>query len=462
MHNKSSLRFDYRHPDDFYVGQGKRRRQRAGRFVLALATVAVGIGGAWLYFADSGLRSDEPGATVAAIDAHASRQLPAAEPPPEQIEIAPLPAQAGLGFDSISVIVRNNDTMDRIFRRLELSIADLARMREAPDLRQALDALRPGDEITFKHRDGTLEELVRRLNESQTLQVTRADDGFRANIIENPVEVEIARERVRIDSSLFEAANAAGVSDATALAVATIFGWDIDFVLDIRDGDEFTVVYEKVSQDGTYLRDGAVLVAEFINDGRVYRAIRYERPDGRADYYSPEGRSMHKAFLRAPVNFTRVSSRFNPRRRHPILNRIRAHNGVDYAAPSGTPIRAAGDGRVRFRGVKNGYGRAIELEHGGGITTLYAHMSRFAKSSNFGARVQQGDVIGYVGMTGLATAAHLHYEYRLHGTHRNPQTVQLPEAKPIAPEWRADFAAHAAPMVAELELTKHAPQFAGR
>jgi len=373
---------------------------------------------------------------------------------PGQITMTELPATAGFGFDSIEVVVRRNDTLDRIFRRLDIDVADLARVRELPGIRQTLDALRPGDEITVTHRDGALEALVRQLNESQTLSVQRASDGFQAQIIENPVEVEVVRTRVRIATSLFESATANGVSDQTALAVANIFGWDVDFVLDIREGDEFTAVYEKISQDGTYVRDGPVLAAEFVNAGRVYRAVRYLMPDGRAEYFTPEGRSVHRAFLRAPVDFTRVSSRFNPRRRHPILNRIRAHNGVDYAAPGGTPIRAAGDGRIHFRGTRGGYGRAIVIEHGGSISTLYGHMSRFARGAVVGQRVKQGEVIGYVGQSGLASGPHLHYEYRLNGVHRNPQTVSLPAAKPIAPELREAFALHAAPLVAEIELTK--------
>lgn len=405
-----------------------------------------------LYRTDTTSAATAPPAAIAAPAPEIALATPTGNP--AQITIQELPATAGLGFDSIDIVVRRNDTLDRIFRRLQLDVADLARIRGLPGIRQPLDALRPGDEITLMHRGGALESLTRQLNESQTLSVQRADDGFEATIIENPVEVEIVRTRVRIDTSLFEAATASGVSDQTALAVATIFGWDVDFVLDIREGDEFTAVYEKITQDGAYVRDGAVLAAEFVNAGRVFRAVRYQMPDGRAEYFTPEGRSVHRAFLRAPVDFTRVSSRFNPRRRHPILNRIRAHNGVDYAAPTGTPIRAAGDGRIHFRGVRGGYGRCIVIEHGGNISTLYGHMSRFARTATPGQRVKQGEVIGYVGQTGLASGPHLHYEYRLNGVHRNPQTVPLPAAKPIAPELREAFALHAGPMVAEIELTK--------
>lgn len=455
MQNHSpGIRIDYRDRS-----AGARRLPLWSPLSIGAALLLTGVAILQLGGRPSGAESAATAASPAVEPVTASR---AADKPTAQIQVQALPAAASLGFESIDVIVRSNDTLDRIFRRLKLSLTDLALIRALPGTQQSLDALRPGDEIKVTHRDGMLEGLVRQISESQTLSVQRAADGFLAEIIENPVEPELVRQRVRIDTSLFEAANASGVSDQTALAIANIFGWDIDFVLDIREGDEFIAVYEKVWQDGQYVRDGEVLAAEFVNDGRTYRAVRYVMPDGRAEYFTPEGRSMHKAFLRAPVDFTRISSRFNPRRRHPILNRIRAHNGVDYAAPTGTPVRAAGEGKIHFRGVQGGYGRAIVVQHGGSISTLYGHLSRFAKGSGVGRRVKQGDVIGYVGQTGLASGPHLHYEYRVNGVHRNPQTVKHAAARPIAPELRGDFAMHAAPLVAEIELTKNAALLAHR
>jgi murein DD-endopeptidase MepM/ murein hydrolase activator NlpD len=254
-----------------------------------------------------------------------------------------------------------------------------------------------------------------------------------------------------IDSSLFEAVAKAGAHDQTALALAEIFGWDIDFVLDIQRGDSFTVTYEQLQQDGSYVGDGAILAASFVNQGHEFRAVRYVAPDGTAAYFSPEGRSLRKAFLRAPVEFSRVSSRFNLARKHPVLNTIRAHKGVDYAAPTGTPVRAAGDGRIRFRGGKGGYGNVVEIDHANGVTTVYGHMSRFAKGQAVRSRVTQGEVIGYVGMTGLATGPHLHYEYRVRGVFKNPQTVDLPAAEPIDASLRADFERQSAPLLAALQ-----------
>ncbi len=418
---------------------------------LAVVGLTAGVGG---ILPDSRPASGE--VTIAAVEP----APPSASP--GTITMKPQSVAATLGFDTIEVVVGRNDTLDRIFRRLKLDLSDLATIRQLPSVRQGLDLLRPGDEISVKHQNGELQSLTRQLNVTQTLEVRRASEGFAAQIIENPVERTIERRRGLITSSLFEAADEAGISDQTALEVANIFGWDVDFVLDIRAGDSFIVVYEQLWQDGEFVRDGDIIAAEFVNDGRVYRALRYTLPDGHAEYFTPDGRSLRKTFLRAPVEFSRISSRFNPRRRHPVLNTIRAHKGVDYAAPSGTPVRAAGDGRIHFRGRQGGYGNAIVIEHGGGISTLYGHLSRFAKGAAQGQRVRQGQVVGYVGRTGLASGPHLHYEYRVHGVHRNPQTVKLGDARPIAEESRADFIARSAPLLAELDLINRGPLLADR
>jgi murein DD-endopeptidase MepM/ murein hydrolase activator NlpD len=235
------------------------------------------------------------------------------------------------------------------------------------------------------------------------------------------------------------------------VALADIFGWDIDFVLDVRPGDAFVVTYDEIWRDGAYVKDGPIQAAAFINHGREFRAVRYADPEGGTHYYTPDGRSLHRAFLRAPLDFTRVSSRFNSSRLHPILNRIRAHQGVDYAAPMGTPVRAASDGRIRFAGRKGGYGNLVEIEHSASVVTVYGHLSRFARETRAGAHVTQGTVIAYVGMTGLATGPHLHYEYRLNGVFKNPQTVVLPGAAPIDARWRADFLDRSARQLASLD-----------
>ena len=370
---------------------------------------------------------------------------------------------ASAALSSFNIIVHPNDTLDAIFRRLKLNLADLATLRALPGLKAHLDSLHPGESLHFMQRqDGALVGLERRLNEAQTLKVSRDASGLKADVLLDPLE---SRPRVLkgvINSSLFEAVEAAGGHDQTAVGLADIFGWDIDFVLDIQPGDSFVVSYQELFQNGVYVKDGPILAASFTNAGRQYKAVRYVDPEGSAHYYTPDGRSMHKAFLRAPLEFTRVSSGFNSARRHPILNLIRAHKGVDYAAPTGTPVKAAGDGRIAWAGPKGGYGNVVIIEHSRSITTVYGHLSRFAKGTRVGQHVTQGTVIAYVGMTGLATGPHLHYEYRVNGVFKNPQTVSLPDAQPIDARWRADFEARTTPLLASLEVSSPGPVLVSR
>jgi murein DD-endopeptidase MepM/ murein hydrolase activator NlpD len=360
-------------------------------------------------------------------------------------EMRPVPQ-----YDSLQIEIKAGDTLDRLFRKHSLDLGNLAAIVGLPDAGKHLRLLRPGDEFRIEHDHGKLISLYRKLDLTNALLVSRGDTGFFAEIVERPIDIQKRLSYGRIESSLFESAASAGMPDKLIMNLAGIFAWDVDFVLDIRKGDDYYILYEEVYQDGKFVTSGQIVAAEFNNNGRTFLAIRYVDKDGRADYFTPDGRSVRKAFVRAPVDFTRISSSFNPRRRHPVLNTIRAHRGVDYAAPGGTPINAAGDGKIIFRGRKGGYGNAVIIQHGGNITTLYAHMSRFAGAAKLNGRVGQGDVIGFVGATGLATAPHLHYEYRLNGVHRNPRTVQLPQADPIKEEYRADFLAAAEPILNEL------------
>jgi len=361
----------------------------------------------------------------------------------------PLMAPAPI-FESISLSIRRGDTLDRLFRKHGLDLAHLASIVRLPEAGQYLRMLRPGDELDITHDDGQLISLYRELSPTRALRVSRESSGFLAEIIERPIEYRKRRAYGRIDSSLFESGSAAGLADRLIMNLAGIFAWDVDFVLDIRSGDDYYILYEEIYQNGEYVADGNIVAAEFNNNGRTHQAIRFTDKNGRSDYFTPDGRSVRKAFVRAPLDFTRISSSFNPRRRHPILNKIRAHRGVDYAAPRGTAVKAAGDGKVIFRGRKGGYGNAVILQHGGNITTLYGHLSSFAKTARFGSRVKQSQVIGFVGSTGLATAAHLHYEYRLNGVHRNPRTVKLPQAEPIREEYRERFLTTTEPLLREL------------
>lgn len=344
-------------------------------------------------------------------------------------------------FETLVLDVQPGDTLDNLFRESGLSLVDLAEILQLDAARQNLRILRPGDTLSVRHDNGAVLGLERDIGVGQTFVVRRNDTAsltsgaagpvFYTELVNLPLERRIVTAGGHISSSLFEAAANAGLSEKSVMKLANIFAWDIDFSRDINTGDEFALVYEELWRNGKKLGEGEILAAEFTNRGGRFTAVRFEEADGRAEYYSADGRPMRKAFVRAPVSFARISSRFNPNRRHPILNTIRAHQGVDYAARTGTPVIASGDGKVIFRGWKSGYGNTLILQHGGNITTLYAHLSRFAKTSNYGSRVRQGEVIGYVGATGLATAAHLHYEYRKNGVHLNPQTVILPPAEPL-------------------------------
>lgn len=353
------------------------------------------------------------------------------------------------------VTVQAGDSLARIFARAGVNARDLHQLMTLGAAVNTLKRIHPGQILHLRaDADGRLLEL--RYEESQTLglQVVRGADGFAATTTHRIPDRQTANATAVIDSSLFLAGQKAKLSDSMIMDLAGIFGWDIDFALDIREGDRFTVLYDELYLDGSRIGDGNILAAEFVNQGQVFRAIRYTDPDGRTDYYTPEGRSLRKAFLRTPVEFSRISSGFNLKRKHPVLNRIRAHKGVDYAAPKGTPIKVTGSGRVVFRGVKGGYGNVVIVQHGSTYSTLYAHLSGFASGVNTGTRVRQGQTIGYLGMTGLATGPHLHYEFLVNGAHRNPLTVKFPDAEPIEKRFRADFQKTAEAMLAQIDLVR--------
>jgi murein DD-endopeptidase MepM/ murein hydrolase activator NlpD len=413
------------------------------------------IGLALITFVDS--TSDTPAATSApAMTASAGAEVTIADlvVEPAVYTGRPLVLAPEPEYDTVTLTIRSGDTLDQLFRKHELDIGHLTTIARIDAAGKQFRKIKPGDVFEITHDDGQLVSMYSALNLTSALQIDRQESGFTAEIVERPIETRKRLAYGVIESSLFESAVDAGLSDKLIMNIAGIFAWDVDFVLDIRTDDNYYVQWEEVWQDGEFVTDGEIIAAEFNNNGRTYRAIRFIDDTGRTDYFTPDGHSVRKAFIRAPVDFTRISSNFNPKRRHPILNTIRAHRGVDYAAPRGTPIKAAGDGKVIHRGVKNGYGNAVILQHGGNITTLYAHMSKFAAKARIGSRVRQGQTIGYVGATGLATANHLHYEYRINGVHRNPRTVSLPKADPIAEKYREQFLATAAPILEELEQFK--------
>ncbi|WP_334108070.1 peptidoglycan DD-metalloendopeptidase family protein [Methylobacillus sp.] len=350
--------------------------------------------------------------------------------------------------------VRRDDTLASLMSRLNVQNSEaLTFLRNDPDAKALASQLRPGRSIQAQiNANGELLKLQYQLNQSSTLTVERTDTGYQAKTGEPVLEVHNVLKTAEIRSSLFAATDAADIPDSIAIQMAEIFSSDIDFHTDLRKGDRFVVIYEAKYDNGNLVSTGQVLAAEFTNQGKTYKAVMYRTPEGKVAYYTPEGKSLHKSFLRSPLEFTRISSGFTMGRFHPVLQKIRAHKGVDMAAPIGTRIKAPADGIVQFVGVKNGYGNVIYLQHAGGVTTVYGHLSRFAPGLRAGMKVSQGDIIGNVGMTGMATGPHLHYEFLLNGVHRDPLKVALPAAQPLAPQYRADFAAHSANLSAQLQL----------
>lgn len=354
--------------------------------------------------------------------------------------------------DWAKVVVAPGDNLSLIFGRHGFSKKDLHEILAVGPLAKNLRSIKPGQQIMVKaDEQGRVHGMIQELDYRRSLHVVSENDSYSVSIIEIEPEIRYASVLAKITQSLFLDGQASGLSDKTIMELTDIFGWDIDFVLDVRAGDQFSVVFEELFKNGEKVRSGKILAAEFVNRGEKLRAVYYSNTDGHAGYYSDTGKAMQKAFLRAPVNFTRISSRFNLRRRHPVLNTIRAHKGVDYAAPHGTPIRATANGKIIHAGNKGGYGRTVVVQHGESYSTLFAHMSRFARGIKNGVKIKQGQTIGYVGKTGLATGPHLHYEFRINGVHRNPLKIDLPKALPLDKKYIADFRSKAEPLLAQLD-----------
>lgn len=345
--------------------------------------------------------------------------------------------------------IARGDTIGSLLARAGVEdVAALAYLRTDPAARP-LYQLKPGRAIQVATTpEGRLSALRFLAGDGDVLAIARAGDGFAARH-EKPVEnVNVTVAAGTIASSLFAAADDAGLPDAVTLALTDVFGSDIDFYHDLRRGDRFAVVYETRLVDGEAMATGRILAAEFVNQGVTHRALLWHSADGTEAYYDQDGRSTRKAFLRSPVEFSRITSGFTLARFHPILQTWRAHKGTDFAAPTGTPVRATADGVVAFAGVQNGYGNVVVLRHDTRYTTLYGHLSRFG--THAGDRVRQGDIIGYVGQTGWATGPHLHYEFRVADVPRDPMTVALPNVAPMAPAERATFVAATAPLLAQM------------
>lgn len=355
--------------------------------------------------------------------------------------------------------VESGDTFARLLSGTGIDYPVIHALASAGNEGKRLSRLRPGDRLRlgFAPETGALQRLVFERSVNRRVVFDRQGDGaaFTGRVVEAQLERRLHHAHGEIETSLFEAAAEADLSNRLIMELVDIFRWDIDFIYSIRAGDRFTLVYEAFYKNGKRVSTGDIVAAEFINQGRRRRAIRYVNPDGEAGYFAPDGTSMRKAFLRTPVEFTRISSRYGSRR-HPISNRIRNHNGVDYAARRGTPIQSTGAGRIVFRGRNGGYGNMIVISHAGRYSTAYAHMSRFASGHGVGSRVRQGETIGYVGSTGASTGPHLHYEFRIDGRHRNPLAIEFPSVAPVADAHREHFEEQIAPRLAQLGTLRRA------
>ncbi|OOV86256.1 OapA family protein [Oceanospirillum linum] len=352
-----------------------------------------------------------------------------------------------------SFTVQKGETLSELFSRAGIPASELYKILHSKQVATDLSLLMPGQSIHFKHDSDNNLISVRLDTSPLSLSL------FKRNAQGNYIEETLTREPERvlrysegtINGAFFTAGENAALSQQTIMGLANIFGWDIDFSLDIRPGDNFKVLYYQEYLDGVRFRDGNILAAEFTTQGKTHRTVRYTDQEGKADYYSPDGRSMRKQFLRSPVDFTRISSHFTKRRFHPVLNRFRSHRGTDYAAKTGTPIKATGDGKIIKSRYSRSYGNHVVLKHGSRYTTLYAHMSKFGRGIKEGKTVKQGQIIGYVGSTGLATGPHLHYEFRINGIHKNPVAIKFPDVEPIADRERERFDQYASNLLSNLE-----------
>ncbi len=412
-----------------------RDRVRRRRAVVAVGAVALLIG-----VAATGTVKDSP-------------------PPERQIVVEPLmltlpdPAADPVQAYWHETRLERGDTFAALLTRLGVDGAETSRLLKENGGSKPFRSLRPG--MTVQAQTSELGQLLalRFLSGEATTVLGFERDGVRFNAVEERAELarHVFLKSGEIQSSLFATADAVGLPDSITIQMADMFSGDIDFHRDLRRGDRFRVVYEVFHHNGRPLQAGRVLAAEFVNDRKSYRAVWFVDETGKGGYYAADGKNLRKAFLRSPLEFSRITSGFKMRF-HPILQEWRAHKGVDYGAPTGTRVKATADGTVELAGSQNGYGNVVVLRHSGGVTTLYGHLRGFASGIKRGARVAQGDVIGYVGATGWATGPHLHYEFRVNNQHRNPLTIAMPAAEPVAPQRMAAFRAAADPLAAQLEL----------
>ena len=346
---------------------------------------------------------------------------------------------------SEEIVVRSGDNLSLIGKRGHLSIKTIYEIDKLASAKR-LRSIYPGQKLTITTDDnGEFVELIYPYSTTESLYITKSTDGYSTKNIKNKIEIREQFARADITSNFWNAGVKADMPANQIMNLATIFGWDIDFALDIRAGDSFAVIYEEQFIDGDFVSTGNILAAEFINQGDKFQAVR--NSDG--SYYTPSGRSMRKAFLRAPVNFKYISSSFNRNRRHPVTGKVRSHNGIDYAARTGTPIVSAGDGKVIASAYNRFNGNYVFIKHNANIVTKYLHMNK--RSVKQGQRVKQNQKIGTVGATGRVTGAHLHYEFLVNGKHKNPKTVSLPKADSLRGSEKTKFVSKAKSIIEQLE-----------
>ena len=416
----------------------------------ALAAFATLAGLAWI----------ESGVAQQRADVASESNFSPAPPKPAPDPAAPSPPPAP-NLETFTAEVQPGDNLSTIFHRHGLAARDLHLLVESGQLGKQLANLYPGYQIEFgRDAERNLVHLEYRPAPWKTVKFQRIGDEFEGSSKFNEPDAVRRYEHASIDHSLFRACQDLGLDDAFAMRLAEIFKWDIDMFLGIRKGDEFHVLYEEQQIDGEFVDFGDILAAEFVNQGRSYKAVRHVDSVGNASYYSPTGKNLRKAFLRAPLDYSRISSNFSRNRLHPLWKRNMPHLGIDYAAPAGTPVKAAGAGVVTARSKSSSQGNYIVIQHGERYQTKYLHLSRFARGIAPGQRVEQGRVIGYVGATGWATGPHLHYEFLVDGVHTNPRRVSMPTAEPIDPAERERFDAETFALLESLASHKKDRQLA--
>ena len=386
------------------------------------------------------------------------RNLPATR---SSIEFDTSVKEKKANYKTYTKTIEAGDSIYKVLSAYGVSDSDIYEISLSDSKPKELTVMQPGQTLTFelKEENGKAEVNKLVLQKSLLEQIvfnTKDGDFSKEKFVRKPETIQVYKE-VIIKYSLSLDGLKAGIDQSILSQLSSIFAWDIDFALDLRQGDTFSLLYEEKQLDGEHIGFGNILAAQFVNNGKTFQAIRFNTSRG-AHYYTPDGLSMRKAFIRTPVDFSRISSSFNPNRLHPIFKTSRPHRGVDYAASTGTPIKASGDGKIIFKGRQNGYGNVIIINHGRGYTTLYAHMNSFVRSLKRGSKVKQSQVIGFVGKTGYATGPHLHYEFRINGRHKNPVTVKLPNDLPMTKKDLQKYLPYAQQMTASLH-SYHSPEY---